>query len=118
MCEFLSWVEKGNKLYYQTRKQIDSPKGDELKRRFHGEGKLIGHAAIRAYYDIDNGSNKECTDFSSPANFPLEIAQAIVAGKFNYVPLPRGLLREALYADYWGLWATPDNRAMAWQAIS
>ena len=100
MCEFLSWIEKGNKIYYLTKKQMDSPKGEMLKERFPGEGELIGHAAIRAYYDIDDGKDCECSDFSTPANFPAVLVAAIKRGDFRGVATPNGLLSQQALAEY------------------
>lgn len=98
MCEFLSWIEKDNKSYFLTRQQIDSPQGEILKKRFPGEGELVGHAAIRAYYDIVGGENKECTDFSTPDNFPDVIVKAIKSGEFRDMSYPFGLLNSQSYA--------------------
>jgi len=100
MCEFLSWIEKGDKVYFLTKAQIDSPQGEAVKKRFPGEGELIGHSAIRAYYDIDGGKEKEQTDFSSPDNFPKEIIEAILKGKFGYIPVPKGILKKPLDDKY------------------
>ena len=100
MCEFLSWVEKGDKVYFLTSKFIhDTPRGEIVKKRFPGEGELSGHAAIRAYFDLEGGRERECTDFKSPANFPAEIVEALKAGGFRTFPMPEGLLCAALYAD-------------------
>ena len=149
MCEFPSWVEAGGNVYFLTRAQVDSPQGDILQRRFPGEGELIGHAAIRAYYDLDTGVNKECTDFSKPDNFPLVIAKAIKNGEFRLFGTPKGLLlcdavgakwqaewnavgakwqaernavdakwqaeRDAVGANFWDLFAIPENRNSAWK---
>ena len=92
MCQFLSWIEKGNKVYFLTSKQIDSPKGEILKKRFRGEGELVGHAAIRAFYDIDDGKECECSNFTTPANFPDILVRAIKRGDFRGMATPEGLL--------------------------
>jgi len=98
MCEFLSWVKQGKKVYFLTKTQIDSPQGEALKRRFTGEGELLGHAAIRAYYEIDTGDDKECTDFETPKNFPDVIVAAIKRGDFRGMGTPRELLNPLSYA--------------------
>ncbi len=100
MCEFMSWVEKGDKVYFLTREQIDSPLGETLKRRFPGTGELTGHAAIRAYYDLENGKNMECTDFSTPDNFPDTLVTAIKEGQFRGFGTPTALLSEPAWAEY------------------
>ena len=101
MCEFISWIKKDEKIYYLTRTQIDSPQGEALKKRFSGEGELLGHAAIRAYYDIDYGTEIECiecTDFSYPDNFPDVIVKAIKNGEFRNMAYPGGLLDTKAFA--------------------
>ena len=62
MCEFLSVIKKGEKYYFLTRSMIDSPQGQAVQERFPGTGELIGHSAIRAYYDdMDGGEELEFT---------------------------------------------------------
>lgn len=100
MCEFISWIETKDKIYFLTKKQMDSPRGEALKLRFPGEGELIGHSAIRAYYEIDTGEEKECTDFSSPDNFHPEIVTAIKRGEFRGMATPKQLLTEQALAEY------------------
>ena len=108
MCEFVSWIEKDTKVYFLTAHQVfNTKKGAEL-REFCGsnaaaQDDYVGHGAIRHFYGLDSheGMNRECTDFSSPANFPSVIAQAVKDGKFRgLVRLPKGLLLKALDADY------------------
>ena len=133
MCEFVSWIEKGKQVYFLTRTQVDSPQGEALKKRFPGEGELLGHAAIRAYFELDGGTEREQADFSTPDNFPKAIVTAIKAGEFRGFDTPKYLLLEAkcialdadyeakrapLDADYtnsfWNLFAIPENRNPAW----
>ena len=85
MCEFISWVKYNNKPYFLTYDLIhNTPRGDIIQKRFPGAGELVGHSAIRAYFELDErGINKECTDFSSPTNFPSEIATALTTGQFR-----------------------------------
>ena len=134
MCEFLSWIEKSNKVYFLTKKQADSPQGEMLKKRFPGDGELIGHAAIRAYYDIADGEDRECNDFSTPKNFPSVLVKAIKRGDFKGFGEPKGLLRDTAWKAYeeatapawkayeeatapvfWDLFAILENRAKAWR---
>ncbi len=132
MCEFCSWIEKGTgekkKILFLTATQIfETKKGKTLFKAFTADD-LTGHGAIRRYCGLeqDEGKNKECTDFSSPANFPVAIARGLIAGDFKHAPVPRGLLTKTLddkyWADrkplddkYWDLFAIPENRTPTWQ---
>ena len=100
MCDFLSIVRRGKKDYFLTKKQMDSPQGQALKLRFPGEGELIGHSAIRAYYEIDGGVDIEITDFTSPNNFPDVVVRALKNGGFAGIATPKGLLTQTAYAEY------------------
>ena len=117
MCEFASWVEKGDKIHFLTKSQMNSPQGEVLKKRFTGSGELVGHAAIRAYYDICDGKDKECTDFSTPDNFPEVIVKAIKNNEMDCFDFPMGLLTQDAYdkarADYDKAWDAYDK---AWDA--
>src|SRR3990167_3630025 len=100
MCEFISLVRVGKKDFFLTKAQMDSPQGQALKLRFPGEGELLGHRAIRAYYEIDGGVELELTDFSSPDNFPDIIVRAIKRGDFRGVAQPQGLLSPTAKKQY------------------
>ena len=134
MCEFMSWVEKGEKVYFLTPAMIqDTPKGQawlkyEGDKTDNWEDDQKGHGAIRWFFDLQNreGEEHECTDFSSPANFPTEIVKAIKAGEFRGYVFPFGLLsapldadyqakRDALDADMWDLFSKPENRVEVWK---
>ena len=103
MCEFMSWVEKGNKVYFLTDKQIhETAKGKELQEWSKSSDDLPGHGAIRYFYGLEQeeGINKECTDFSSPTNFPARIAKAIKGGKMRGLGTARGLLTNKVDAKW------------------
>jgi len=99
MCEFLSAVKaqdkRGNdKWYYLTHRLIhDTPRGKLLQKKYGGD-ELIGHSAIREYFGIreGQGENWECTDFSTPENFPPVLVEAIKKGEFRGTTAPVGLL--------------------------
>jgi hypothetical protein len=134
MCEFISWKEiktpTGTEILFLTRDDIfNTSRGAELRQHTTPED-FVGHGAIAFYYQIaaNKGINRECTDFSTPDNFPPEIVAAIKAGKMLGMVdfFPNGLLRAPLYADYeakrdallgeqWGLFLDPANRAEAWR---
>ena len=108
MCEFISWKEiktkTGTEILFLTHDDIyNTSRGLELQKHTTKDD-FVGHGAIAFYYQIDanKGTNKECTDFSTPDNFPPEIVAALKSGRMwgmvNF--FPKGLLRAPLYADY------------------
>jgi vacuolar-type H+-ATPase subunit H len=105
MCEFLSAVKTKDKngkdkYYFLTHHLIhETPRGEMVRKRFPGIDEVIGHSAIRAYYEIrDNESeNWECSDFSTSANFPAIIVKAIKRGEFRGFGNPTGLLTAPAY---------------------
>ena len=103
MCEFVSYVEKGNKIYFLTHGQVFNTKKGELLQKFNGtDTDYAGHGAIRFYYGLeqDEGANKECTDFSTPDNFPSVIVRAIKEGKMRRIGIGKGLLNGQAWAEY------------------
>lgn len=91
MCDFVSWLEikndKGNDIVlYLDDDDIYHTKRGKLLQSYSGcEADLTGHGSIRWFYELSNkrGREKECTDFSSPDNFPKKIVSAIKEGKFK-----------------------------------
>ena len=102
MCEFISWVEKEGEIYFLTGKQVyDSPKGKALQEWSQNiEEDKVGHGAIRFYYDLEGGINRECIDFSNPTNFPTKIALAIKAGDMRDMGIAPQLLTQQALAEY------------------
>ena len=103
MCEFISWVEHENTLYYLTANLLNTKEGRDLKK-FLGTAyaeDIKGHGAIERYFGI-KGKHHECTDFSSPNNFPAEIVKAMKAGAFRGIGIPDAsqVLTKKAYADY------------------
>lgn len=128
MCEFISWIETDKKVYFLTGEQINNtPIGEALKKWSQNiEDDMKGHGAIRFYYNFEGGTERECTNFSTPDNFPDVIVKALKNGDFKGFEFPRGLLSapldadykakcDALFADGWELFSNPDNRAEAWK---
>ena len=101
MCEFVSWVERRSKNYFLTDKQLATKRGQELIKTISLDD-LCGHGTIRAYYRIDSGDgiDKECTNFSSPANFPDVISQAIKNGEITRFGIAGRLLTQQAWAEY------------------
>ena len=90
-------------LFLSGEQVFNTPRGKELQEFCQSKDDLTGHGAIRWFYGLDSGEGKdqECTDFSSPKNFPAVIVEAIRAGKMaGFGDVPKGLLRGPLYKDY------------------
>ena len=152
MCEFVSWIEIGvegnKKAYFLTAEQIfNTPQGKKLREHCRAEEDYKGHGAIRHYYKLGEreGINKECTDFSTPDNFPEEIVTALKAGEFRGMARPQRLLTKKAMAEYdkvaeqawaeydkmgeqawaeynkaveqafWDLFMKPENRVKSWR---
>jgi len=95
MCNFVSWIERRGKVKFLSDTQYQTKKGKELMETISLDD-IYGHGTIRAYYGIDagDGIDKECSDFSTPDNFPKVIVNAIKAGKMTSMPLPLSLLTD------------------------
>ena len=100
MCEFISWIEHDGKNWFLTKNESNSDKGQELIEYCGGTDDLVGHGAIKQYYGFKGGFNQECTDFSTPKNFPEEIAQALKDGLFEGVGLPLEILAAPARIEY------------------
>ena len=102
MCQFISWIVKGKEVYFLTTADIESKKGKALRDYCQNNDDLKGHGAIRHFFEITDGKEYECSDFSTQKNFPPQIVSAIKKGKFRrwFGPVPEGILRAPLYADY------------------
>ena len=101
MCEFISAVKGtgkagNNKWYYLTHDLIHNTPTGQLLQQKYGGADLLGHSAIREYFALRDGwgENWECTDFSTPNNFPDEIVSAIKRGEFRGLGHPSALLTE------------------------
>ena len=103
MSRFISWIEigEGQNKYLTAHDIFKTTRGQLLQARTAARY-LVGHGAIRWFYKMirDDGTNRECTDFSSPDNFPPEIVDAIRAGAFRGLGTPRGLLSQPAWEEY------------------
>ena len=101
MCEFASWKVYKDKVYFLQDSDLNTKEGRKL---LHPEviADLPGHGAIESYYPElkGKGENKECTDFSTPDNFPKEIAKAIKGGKITRFGIGKALLNNEGLAKY------------------
>ena len=132
--DFISYIEMPNKeIRFLTKSMIrNTPRGKELTRYVRVIGEILpcfghtrDHGAIEYYYDMKprQGKHLECTDFSSPDNFPKVIADALKAGDMETtdVAMPEGLLnKEASEAwsnneEAWELFKDPKNRTEQWR---
>jgi hypothetical protein len=107
MCEFVSWIETKDKkkttVWFLTGKQVfHSKRGKELQDYTKSTADLVGHGAIRWFYGLkeSQGINKECSDFSTPNNFPLDISKAIKDGSMRDMDAPLQLLTPKAWAEY------------------
>ena len=107
MCEFVSWIEYKDDVFFLTNDCLRTKEGKALRcylKDQFGED-IKGHGAIRRYYNIPagKGSNKECTNFSTPDKFPAKIVEAITTGHMSGicgVALPVDILSGPAWAEY------------------
>ena len=101
MCEFLSWIEYKEEIIYITAADLETSKGKKLLKDVGWED-IKGHGAIRKFFTIPDGkgTNKECTDFSTPTNFPKEIVRDIKKGLFIGFGTPSGILIDPIDKAY------------------
>jgi len=102
MCQFISWIEKNNQAVFLTADDVFRTKaGRELQEYCNSADDLVGHGAIKHYYgNFEGGIEKECTDFSTPNNFPPEIVEALKAGKFRGLSTPIDCLLKPARDEY------------------
>ena len=121
MCEFISWKEikcpdGSTQILFLTHNDIYNTKRGRELQKHTSKDDFVGHGAIAFYYEIDpdKGINRECTDFSTPDNFPPQIVDAIKSGCMAGLCDPNDCIqllnprqqkyyeakRDALYADY------------------
>jgi hypothetical protein len=115
MCNFLSWIEKDGELFFLTTEDVESRRGKDYPDYNPCPADILGHGAIRWFYRIEGGEDKECTDFSTPENFPKELQNAIVRAKFRrwFGPVPIGLLRKPIDDEYRAKLTTIDDEYRA-----
>ena len=104
MCEYISWIEYEGKNYFITETDLQTKEGRKLLKQYNNNiyhKDVVGHGFIRAYYPELKimGQNKECTDFSSPKNFPHEIVKQIKAGNMKFAIIS-DLLDRPAWAEY------------------
>ena len=125
MCEFVSWIEYDDEVYFLDNDKLNTKEGRSLLKIEGMEQDICGHGAIVEYYpELKNkGKNKECVDFSTPDNFPKEVVTAIKEGRMSRIgvavdvltPEARGMYYEA-EADAWKMY--DEAEADAWKVYS
>ena len=104
MCEVMSWIEHRGTIKFLTGETITSEKFLKwAKERFISPDDYFSHGTIRAWFriDADDGNNKECTDFSTPNNFPSKISDAIKSGLMRGVPIGTDEIEHLLSQPAW-----------------
>jgi hypothetical protein len=106
MCDFVSWIEYKDEIFFLTNDCLHTKEGKALKRYLGNQFRedIKGHGAIRRYFGIpkDKGMNMECTNFSSPKAFPNKIIEAIKDGSLSKIcdiP-PISILTQPARAEY------------------
>ena len=101
MCQFVSWKKHNNKVYFLTNSDLETKEGKKLLKD-EVKDDLCGHGAIESFYPElkGKGENLECTDFSTPKNFPKEIVSALKEGKLSRIGIALDILNEAGRAEY------------------
>jgi len=101
MCQFISWKEYQKEVYFLTNADLDTKAGKELLEPEYVSD-LCGHGAIEHYYPElkGKGENKECTDFSTPKNFPKAIVTALKAGKLSRIGICLDILNKQGIKEY------------------
>jgi hypothetical protein len=102
MCQFVSWIEHGGEVYYLKDSDLKPKKFNEYKKynpRWYED--IMGHGAIRYFYpELKRGKERECTNFSTPNNFPVEIVKAIKEGKLSLIGIDINLLNSKGQSEY------------------
>jgi len=88
-------------VYFLTNSDLETKEGKKLLKDDVRDD-LCGHGAIESFYPElkDKGENLECTDLSTPKNFPKEIVSALKKGKLSRIGIALDILNEAGRAEY------------------
>jgi antitoxin component YwqK of YwqJK toxin-antitoxin module len=109
MCEFVSWIEKDGKVLYLTDADVYSSFGRDQLQGVR-DNDVLGHGAIRQYFDIVGGQQHERTIFWG-RDVPKEIRDAIKRGAMTR------MLRESMRIDEIANVVTTKPPAWALEAI-
>ena len=101
MCHFISWIENNGEIQFLTANDVfNTKRGRELQKYCGDDIDYVGHGFIEFFTETSGGIHKECTDFSTPKNFPEVIVAAIKAGAFAGLGTPEGLLNKNAQTEY------------------
>jgi hypothetical protein len=75
MCEFISWIEKDGLILYLTDAEIFGK--DKSLLEGCKDNDFLGHGAIRNFYNIEGGLEREVRDFWNENILPKEIADKV-----------------------------------------
>ena len=104
MCQQFSWIIKDKKVVFLTAKDVfHSKRGRELRKHTTYTEDWHGHGAIRWFYSFVGGKDYECTDFSTPDNFPASMVKAIKLGhmwEFGITQDMHVMLKQPALAEY------------------
>lgn len=112
MCKAISWIEKNGEILFLDDDDILSKRGKKLID-YNGNIDIQGHGAVRWFWDVKEGVNKECSDFSNPDNFPEKIVNKIIAGKMTLICNDYHALRLMLTNTSWAQYKEDVKTARA-----
>ena len=101
MCQFISWKEYKGKNYFLTNEDLETKEGKKLLKE-DVKADLCGHGALTSYYpELQyKGNSHECSNFSTPDNFPKEIVKAIKQGKLSRIGICVEVLNDLGKKEY------------------
>jgi len=103
MCEFISAIKDKEDYFYLTKQDLKGKKFNEYKKfNVNWKEDIKGHGAIEYIYPElkGRGEHWECTNFSSPKNFPECIVDDIKKGNFEGIGICFDILNEKGRAEY------------------
>ena len=104
MCQFASWIEHRGTVKFLTYDLLHNTRRGKGLQEWSQNiiDDFNGHGAIRWFYGLapDEGVDRECTDFSTPDNFPSSIVDAIKKGKMRSMGIGLGLLTQQAMDEY------------------
>ena len=81
MCELISWIEKDDKNFFVTGKDL---RDSYIKKLMDGTKDVLGHGFCRKVYGVEGGKDVENRDFWD-GNLPEEIKQAWNEGEYDSI---------------------------------
>ena len=121
MCNFLSYIEKGDNFYYLDDSKVFSKEGRALLKHCQ-DNDILGHGTIRKYFsDTDGkpmtgGKNCEVNDFWNTEKLPSELATKVKNFEQHWGRmLKTGLFQNALLGMV--MYAPEEYKALAWKQL-